>query len=802
MIATLLVAGIAVSSAEFPTYPFSDPDPVPRTESMIYPYFRFDGSSETSVKTSWQTVVLDNGLIRVTALPEIGGKIWGAEDLKSAQTFVYFNHTVKFRNIAARGPWCSGGIEFNFGVIGHSPVTATPVDWCVRTNADESVSYFVSATEFICRSFWQVEVKLRAGDRFFTTETTWFNASGLVSPYYQWMNAAFPLGNDPDFLFPGGNYIGHEGDAYAWPVDHSGRRLAKYSGNAFGHNKSYHVLNGDNRFFGIWWPERKIGAYHLSPDGDKYGRKIWLWALSREGGIWEDLLTDADGQYAELQSGRGFNQPRKKNVFTPFKHPAFGPGRTDAFVERWGVLEKPEAPGEVVGDPVVAARPVTSPANFDWNAVYGLYLRGRQALLTREDRAGEKALDECLAKAPHFIPALAEKANLAIRRGEYGKARSLCATALAVDGYDAAANYLDGFAAFAQGDTVAARERLPLAAFSSEYRAAAETLLARAFLREGKWAAAQRAAGRALAANADSPEAALVNVIATRKLGDAGNAAKRAEAILAKLPLYHAARFELDLLRGERWTHLVRNEFPEQTFMEFGSWYEESGLKDEARRLFLLAGDNPIAKIRLGDPASAVKRPVAFAMPFRREERAPLERAVKADPSWKFKFHLAVLLASFKDDAAADAQLKACGDGPDDPVFYLFLATRRNGAARLDALKRAKSCGDSLRVGVALAAHFDAEKDPASVLAVCDDYLARYPKADRLEIAKAKALLDLRRYRECLDFLEGVSILPSEFGDNAGEIWREAALQLGDKAKAELYPERLGLGRPYQEERK
>ena len=28
----------------FTTYPFSDPDPIPKPDTKIYPYFRFDGS--------------------------------------------------------------------------------------------------------------------------------------------------------------------------------------------------------------------------------------------------------------------------------------------------------------------------------------------------------------------------------------------------------------------------------------------------------------------------------------------------------------------------------------------------------------------------------------------------------------------------------------------------------------------------------------------------------------------------------------------------------------------------------------
>lgn len=62
---------------EMTTYPFSDPDPVPRPDNLYYPYFRFDGFSAGSVKKKWKTVELDNPYIRVTLFPEIGGgEIW------------------------------------------------------------------------------------------------------------------------------------------------------------------------------------------------------------------------------------------------------------------------------------------------------------------------------------------------------------------------------------------------------------------------------------------------------------------------------------------------------------------------------------------------------------------------------------------------------------------------------------------------------------------------------------------------------------------------------------------------------
>jgi len=74
---------------------------------------------------------------------------------------------------------------------------------------------------------------------------------------------------------------------------------------------------------------------HCAAYGDKPGRKIWIWGLSRQGMIWENLLTDADGQYVEVQSGRLFNQADSSSTQTPFKHAEFPPYATDTWTEHW-----------------------------------------------------------------------------------------------------------------------------------------------------------------------------------------------------------------------------------------------------------------------------------------------------------------------------------------------------------------------------------------------------------------------------------------------------------------------------------
>ena len=51
--------------------------------------------------------------------------------------------------------------------------------------------------------------------------------------------------------------------------------------------------------------------------------------------IWEKLLTDTDGQYVEVQSGRLFNQAAEDSTLTPFKHRGFAPYATDTWTEYW-----------------------------------------------------------------------------------------------------------------------------------------------------------------------------------------------------------------------------------------------------------------------------------------------------------------------------------------------------------------------------------------------------------------------------------------------------------------------------------
>ncbi|MGA2533641.1 MAG: DUF5107 domain-containing protein [Candidatus Aminicenantales bacterium] len=318
------------------TYPYADPDPVPifARSTMwgqglrLYPYFFYNRFSQTAVEKAWTVVRLENPYVRVAVLPEVGGKVWGAADKATNRDFLYTNHVLKFREIALRGPWTSGGIEFNFGIVGHAPSTASPVDYILRRNADGSASCIVGTMDLPSRTRWSVTVTLPKDKAYFETNGFWHNPTAYSQSYYYWSCAAIKTADDLRYIFPGRFHIGHD---YAvplepWPVDREGLDLSWYKNNGSPGSKSYFTVGEYEDFYGAWYKNSDAGFGHWALYDDMPGRKVWIWDLSRQGEIWVDLLTDKDGQYTEPQAGRLLNQSDHGRLF---------PSVTDRWKEIW-----------------------------------------------------------------------------------------------------------------------------------------------------------------------------------------------------------------------------------------------------------------------------------------------------------------------------------------------------------------------------------------------------------------------------------------------------------------------------------
>lgn len=321
----------------FRTYGYSDPNPIVDM-NKIYPYFKFEGYEKEGKQKEWEIIVLENEFIKVLVAPEIGGKVLGAIEKSTGNEFLYYNKVVKFRDIASRGPWTSGGIEFNFGSIGHTPMVSSPVDYFTRKNEDGSVSCFIGASDLASRTKWTVEIRLPKDRAYFETRGFWHNSSDLETSLYHWSNAAAEVSDDLQFFYPGTHHIFHDGLKYSYPINENGTDISHYGNIKFGGDKSQHVIGKYTDAFGGYWENKDFGFVHWVDYTEKPGKKKFMWSASRQGEIWKDLLTDADlgnKQYMEYQSGFMFNQASPGSEKTPYKHVSLLPNVSESFTEAW-----------------------------------------------------------------------------------------------------------------------------------------------------------------------------------------------------------------------------------------------------------------------------------------------------------------------------------------------------------------------------------------------------------------------------------------------------------------------------------
>ncbi len=330
-------ANIQVERMTFKTYPYAAPDPAPimtrsniwTRSTALYPYTFFDEMSKEGKDRDWNVIRLENEYLRLYVSPSDGGKLLGAIEKSTGKDFVYFNHVRKYRNIALRGAWTSGGIEWNFGIVGHTPATASPVDYLIRKNADGSVTCVVGALDLASRTEWRVFLTLPADKAYFVTDALWYNPQPLDESYYVWMNASAKLGEDLEFILPGTRRIGHN---YAetsepWPLLPDGRSLAYFKNHREEDEEGSYFVHGKlQEANGGYWHDSKFGYGHWALHEEVPGQKFFRWSLARNGAIWEDLLTDSDGQYFEPQSGRLLDQN---------DHEFFAPYTTDRWREFW-----------------------------------------------------------------------------------------------------------------------------------------------------------------------------------------------------------------------------------------------------------------------------------------------------------------------------------------------------------------------------------------------------------------------------------------------------------------------------------
>ncbi len=311
-----------------PTYGVGQPERNPvfysgRTyqgaRGAVYPYPLMDQLTDVREDKTYRAVTLENQYLKISVLPEIGGRIFSAVDKTDGYDFFYRQHVIKPALIGMLGAWISGGVEWNIPHH-HRASTFMPVDYVLEENSDGSKTVWVGETELRHRLKWLIGLTLRPGRNYIELTGKLINPTPVAHSFLSFANVAVHANEDYQVIFPPGTlYATFHGknQFLPWPIssrDFNGLDFGREVDVSWWKNHpsptSWFAFDCRDDFFGGYDHGKRAGVAHIADHHAVPGKKFWEFANGDVGRMWDKILTETDGPYIELMAGAySDNQP-------------------------------------------------------------------------------------------------------------------------------------------------------------------------------------------------------------------------------------------------------------------------------------------------------------------------------------------------------------------------------------------------------------------------------------------------------------------------------------------------------------
>jgi hypothetical protein len=250
--------------------------------------------------------VLENGVLRATVLPTLGGRVWSLYDVSRGRELLFRNAALHFANFGLTDAWFAGGIEWNLGSTGHTTLSCRPMHAAVVAGPDGDVLRLWE-WERTRDLVLQVDLSLRPGSDRLYASTRVINPDPDEKPLYYWTNIAVPESTGTRVLTTAQaawrtEYTGalarvavpHPDDAR---VDISYPMASRFPADYF-----YDLQGQRGRH--IVAVEADGRGFAQSATSGLQGRKLFLWGSGPAGSRWQEWLCGPGARYAEIQAGR------------------------------------------------------------------------------------------------------------------------------------------------------------------------------------------------------------------------------------------------------------------------------------------------------------------------------------------------------------------------------------------------------------------------------------------------------------------------------------------------------------------
>lgn len=273
----------------------------------------FERDSPQPALRRLSTLVLENEYLKLTVLPELGGRLYQAVFKPTGHGVFYNNPVLKPSHWGheSQGWWlAAGGMEWGLPVEEHGYEWGVPWQYGAAMQGDlASITVWDSRAADRLRA--GVTIALRAGEASFTVSPRLENPTAQTVRYQFWLNGMVSssgtnkVSEGTEFILPASQVTVHStgdrtlplpGQSMSWP-QYNGRSL-----NLYGAWRSFLGIfarpQAQDRFMGAYDHIGGEGVLRIFPPAIAPGAKIF-----GSKGLGNDQWTDGDSSYVELHGG-------------------------------------------------------------------------------------------------------------------------------------------------------------------------------------------------------------------------------------------------------------------------------------------------------------------------------------------------------------------------------------------------------------------------------------------------------------------------------------------------------------------
>jgi hypothetical protein len=299
-----------------------------------------EASSGITVSRSFRAVVLENRYLRLTILPELGGRLYESFFKPTGQSLFYRNQVLKptrWGALAREQNWwlAAGGMEWAFPVNEHGYEWGVPWTYQVENSAEGATVTVIDSIDL--RPRVRVEISLAPDTAYFTVRPRIENPTTSTDRFQYWTNAMITLGGssmspNTEFCYPTEEILVHsvgpasglpgEREVISWP-SWQGRDLSWY--HSWEDWLGFFLPEPSQDFVGAYNHDTSLGVARVFDRREVPGVKLFAWGQESP---YAAEYTDDGSQYFEMWGGPNL-------TFWSEDDNTLGAGESKSWTEFW-----------------------------------------------------------------------------------------------------------------------------------------------------------------------------------------------------------------------------------------------------------------------------------------------------------------------------------------------------------------------------------------------------------------------------------------------------------------------------------